>query len=333
MNNIFVADSDRYNKMEYRRCGNSGLLLPVISLGLWMNFGNEHPLQHQREIIYEAFNNGITHFDLANNYGMPYIHLAEQNFGRILKEGLMPYRDELIISTKAGFDCWEGPYGNWGSRKYLFASLHRSLKYMNLDYVDIFYHHRFDSETPLEETCMALTDMVRQGKALYVGISNYDADNAKKAIDILRDNKTPCLLVQPLYNMLHRDIESDLLPLLRKEKVGCIAYSPLAQGALTDKYLNGIPDESRAGRKATNSISEKYLTEENLIRIRKLNDIAAKRGQSLAMTALAYLLSKEGMTSVIIGASSVQQLKNSLQAKDNIKFSVEELAEIDAVLS
>ena len=300
---MYEAAGNRYEVMEYKRSGRSGVLLPRISLGLWQNFGLEKSLEEQKDILFRAFDMGITHFDLANNYGHPARGMAEENFGAILKSDLGRYRDELFISTKAGYDFWPGPYGNWGSRKYLMASLDSSLKRMGLDYVDVFYHHRPDPETPLEETMGALSDAVRQGKALYVAISNYQAPEAEKAIAMLRANGTPCLLHQPRYNMLERWVEDGLLELLDREGVGCICFSPLAQGALTDKYLSGVPEGSRASREG-NTIGGRYLSEESLVKIRELNQIAASRGQTLAQMALAWVLRRSEVTSVLIGASS-----------------------------
>ncbi|MFR1833262.1 MAG: aldo/keto reductase [Lachnospiraceae bacterium] len=329
---MYQAAENRYEHMEYKRSGNSGVLFPRISLGLWQNFGLEKPLEEQRSILLQAFDWGITHFDLANNYGHPARGLAEENFGKILKLDLKPYRDELFISTKAGYDFWPGPYGNWGSRKYLMASLDQSLKRMGLDYVDVFYHHRPDPETPLEETMGALSDMVRQGKALYVGISNYGVEEAAAAIRILKENKTPCLIHQPRYNMFERQIETHLLPLLEQEGVGCMAYSPLAQGALTDKYLHGIPEGSRASRQGT-TVGGRYLKEENLGKIRALAELAQKRGQSLAQLALAWVLRRREVTSVLIGASSVKQLGDNIQTLNHLDFEQEELDEIDRILA
>lgn len=317
--------------MKYRRCGRSGVLLPEVSLGLWQNFGLEKPLEEQREILCRAFDLGITHFDLANNYGSPARGKAEENFGAILKSDLGVYRDELFISTKAGYDFWPGPYGNWGSRKYLIASLDSSLKRMGLDYVDVFYHHRPDPETPLEETMGALSDIVRQGKALYVGISNYQAGEAARAIAILKANGTPCLLHQPRYNMFERWVEDGLLTLLQQEGVGTICYSPLAQGALTGRYLNGIPEGSRASRKGT-TVGGRYLTEERLEQIRALNEIAAARGQSLAQMALAWVLRRDEVTSVLIGASSTAQLEDNVKAIDGPEFAPGELEAIERIL-
>ena len=329
---MYQAAKDRYEAMEYRRSGRSGIQLPAVSLGLWQNFGLEKPLDQQREILCRAFDLGITHFDLANNYGYPAVGMAEENFGKILKSDLASYRDELFISTKAGFENWPGPYGNWGSRKYLMASLDQSLKRMGLDYVDVFYHHRPDPETPLEETMGALSDIVRQGKALYVGISNYGAEEAEQAIRILKENKTPCLIHQPRYNMFERQIEEALLPLLETEGVGCIAYSPLAQGALTDKYLHGIPEGSRASRQGT-TVGGRYLSEENLTKIRGLAEIAEKRGQSLAQLSLAWVLRRKEVTSVLVGASSVKQLGDNVQTLKNLDFTQEELDGIERILA
>jgi L-glyceraldehyde 3-phosphate reductase len=322
----YMPSPDRYERMLYRRCGRSGLLLPAISLGLWNNFGHDRPLETSRAILRRAFDLGITHFDLANNYGPPY-GSAEENFGRILKDDLAPFRDELVVSTKAGWDMWPGPYGEWGSRKYLLASLDQSLRRMGLDYVDIFYSHRFDPETPLEETMGALDTAVRQGKALYVGISSYSAARTAEAAAILRDLGTPLLIHQPSYSMLNRWIEEGLLDTLGELRIGCIAFSPLAQGMLTDRYLSGIPQGSRASRAAT--LSPDLITEETLGKIRALNEIAAARGQSLAQMALAWTLRDEGMTSALIGASSVEQLESNAAALERLDFADEELAEID----
>jgi L-glyceraldehyde 3-phosphate reductase len=318
--------SDRYEKMTYQRSGRSGLLLPTISLGLWHNFGHTRPLDTQRAILRRAFDLGVTHFDLANNYGPPY-GSAEENFGHIFASDLRPYRDELVISTKAGYDMWPGPYGEWGSRKYLLASLDQSLKRMGLEYVDIFYSHRFDPETPLEETMGALDTAVRSGRALYAGISSYSGDKTKEAAAILRGLGTPLLIHQPSYSMLNRWIEADLLDTLEEVGAGCIVFSPLAQGMLSDKYLSGIPEGSRASENS--SLSPKLLTEENLARIRALNEIAARRGQSLAQMALAWTLRDPRVTSTVIGVSSVAQLEDSLGALVNRAFTPEELAEID----
>lgn len=328
---MYQAEEKRYNRMKYKRSGRSGIKLPLISLGLWQNFGLEQPLEAQKEIIFHAFNQGITHFDLANNYGHPARGKAEENFGRILKEDMKQYREELFISTKAGYDFWPGPYGDWGSRKYLIGSLDQSLKRLGLDYVDVFYHHRPDPLTPLEETMGALSDMVKQGKALYVGISNYQKEEAQKAIEILRSNKTPCLLHQPRYNMFERWVEEGLLNLLDQEGVGCIAYSPLAQGALTGKYLDGIPQGSRASREGT-TVGPRYLTKERLNQIQKLNEVAKNRSQSLAQMALAWVLRKDEVTSVLIGASSKEQLDDNIRSLDNLSFEVSELMQIDEIL-
>lgn len=329
---MYEAAENRYEQMEYKRSGRSGVLLPLISLGLWQNFGLEKPFEEQKQILLRAFDLGITHFDLANNYGFPARGKAEENFGEVLRTDFKPYREQLFISSKAGFDFWPGPYGNWGSRKYLMSSLDASLKRMGLDYVDVFYHHRPDPETPLEETMEALSDMVRQGKALYVGISNYMPEEAEKAIAILKENKTPCLLHQPRYNMFERWSEEALLPLLEREGVGCICYSPLAQGALTGRYLKGIPEGSRASREGT-TVGGRYLTPDKLEKIRLLNQIAAERGQSLAQMALAWVLRRPEVTSVLIGASSVAQLEDNVAALDNRSFCREELDRIDAILA
>ncbi|TQM69149.1 L-glyceraldehyde 3-phosphate reductase [Actinomadura hallensis] len=322
----YVADTDRYERIPYRRCGRSGLLLPAISLGLWHNFGDDRPLDVQRAILRRAFDMGVTHFDLANNYGPPY-GSAEINFGRIMREDFRPYRDEMIISTKAGYDMWPGPYGDWGSRKYLLASLDQSLKRMGLEYVDIFYSHRFDPDTPLEETMGALDSAVRSGKALYAGISSYSAERTAEAAAILREMGTPLLIHQPSYSMFNRWIEGGLLDTLEREGVGCIAFSPLAQGMLTDKYLGGVPEGSRASKGT--SFSANLLTEENVERIRSLNEIARGRGQSLAQLALAWALRDGRVTSALIGASSVAQLEENLAALDRLDFTEDELAEID----
>src|SRR2546421_3763095 len=321
-----VAAAGRYDAMLYRRCGRSGLKLPAVSLGLWQTFGHDRPLETSRAIVRRAFDLGITHFDLANNYGPPY-GSAEENFGQLFRSDLAPYRDELIVSTRAGYDMWPGPYGEWGSRKYLLASLDQSLQRMGLDYVDIFYSHRADPETPLEETLGALDTAVRQGKALYVGISSYSARRTEEAVRILRDLGTPLLIHQPSYSMLNRWIEEDLLDVLGREGVGCIVFSPLAQGMLTDRYLDGIPEDSRAAR--DDSFSPRMLSDENLAHIRALNEIAARRGQSLAQLALAWTLRDERVTSALIGASSVAQLEQNLAALQRLDFDAEELDEID----
>jgi L-glyceraldehyde 3-phosphate reductase len=321
------AAPDRYERMVYRRCGRSGLLLPAISLGLWHNFGHDdRPLETGCAIIRRAFDLGITHFDLANNYGPPY-GSAEENFGRILREDLSAYRDELVISTKAGYDMWPGPYGDWGSRKYLLSSLDQSLRRMGLDYVDIFYSHRHDPETPLQETMGALDTAVRQGKALYVGISSYSAVKTAEAFAILRELGTPLLIHQPSYSMLNRWIEEGLLDTLDELGIGCIVFSPLAQGMLTDKYLAGIPAGSRATRNS--SLSPELITEEALAKIRALGEIAARRGQSLAQMALAWTLRDPRVTSTLIGASSVEQLEANVAALERLDFNEEELDEID----
>lgn len=327
---VYVANDKRYDKMKYNRCGRSGLLLPAISLGLWHNFGDVTEIQTSRQMLKRAFDLGITHFDLANNYGPP-AGAAESNFGRILKEDFSPYRDELVISTKAGYYMWPGPYGEWGSKKYLVSSLDQSLKRMGLDYVDIFYHHRPDPNTPLEETMRALDLVVRQGKALYVGISNYGAEEAKKAIDILNDLGTPCLIHQPSYSMLNRWIEDELIDVLEEEGVGSIAFSPLAGGKLTNRYINGIPKDSRA---ASDSIfmSEKDITEELVTKVNALNEVAMKRGQSLAQMALAWDLKVGKLTSVLIGASKVSQIEDCVKALDCLEFTEEELKTIDEIL-
>jgi L-glyceraldehyde 3-phosphate reductase len=311
--------------MQYRRTGRSGLLLPAVSLGLWHNFGDDKPFETQRAILRRAFDLGITHFDLANNYGPPY-GSAETNFGRHLREDFRRYRDELVISTKAGWDMWPGPYGDLGSRKYLVASLDQSLARMGLDYVDIFYHHRFDPETPLEETMGALDAIVRAGKALYVGISSYSGERTSEAVRILRELGTPLLIHQPAYNMLNRWVEEDLLDVLGRESVGCIAFSPLAQGMLTDRYLGGIPEDSRA---ALGKFLKPEMVERNLTHVRSLNELAERRGQSLAQMALAWVLRHDTVTSVLIGASSVRQLEDNIGALGNLQFSQDELDEID----
>jgi L-glyceraldehyde 3-phosphate reductase len=317
---------DRYDAMTYRRCGRSGLQLPAISLGLWNNFGEDKPIETQRAIIRRAFDRGVTHFDLANNYGPP-PGAAEINFGRILREDLAPYRDELIISTKAGYDMWPGPYGEWGSRKYLLASLDQSLQRMGLDYVDIFYSHRFDPDTPLEETLGAVSTAVKQGKALYAGISSYSGPRTTEAVQILRDLGTPVLIHQPSYSLLNRWIEDDVLDVVGEEGVGVIAFSPLGQGMLTDRYLDGVPEDSRAAKGVF--LDRSHLTEENLARVRALNEIAGRRGQTLAQMAVAWVLRDGRVTSALVGASSVAQLDDSLGALDNLDFSSDELEEID----
>ena len=322
----YVPTPDRYERMQYRRSGRSGLQLPVLSLGLWNNFGDDFPFESGRAVVRGAFDLGITHFDLANNYGPPY-GSAEENFGRMLAHDLRPYRDELVISTKAGYDMWPGPYGEWGSRKYLLGSLDQSLRRMGLEYVDIFYSHRFDPETPLEETMGALDTAVRQGKALYVGISSYSAEKTREAAEILRELGTPLLIHQPSYSMLNRWIEPELLDVLGEEGVGCIVFSPLAQGMLTDKYLDGIPEGSRASRSET--LSPSLITEEALDKIRALNEIASARGQTLAQMALAWTLRDPRVTSALAGASRVDQLEANVAALEHLDFTDEELAEID----
>jgi L-glyceraldehyde 3-phosphate reductase len=322
----YVAADDRYEHMQYRRTGRSGLQLPAISLGLWHNFGGDTPLERSRAILRRAFDLGVTHFDLANNYGPPY-GSAEETFGTIMREDLRPYRDELVISTKAGYDMWPGPYGEWGSRKYLLSSLDQSLRRMGLEYVDIFYSHRFDPETPLEETLGALDSAVRQGKALYVGISSYSPERTRDAAAILGALGSRLLIHQPSYSLLNRWIEDELLDVLGELGIGCIGFSPLAQGVLTDKYLEGIPEDSRAARNT--SLSPSKLTDQMMAKVRALNDLAATRGQSLAQMALAWTLRDPRMTSTLIGASSVAQLEDSLHALDNLDFSDEELAEIE----
>jgi L-glyceraldehyde 3-phosphate reductase len=322
----YVPADGRYERMTYRRSGRSGVQLPAVSLGLWQNFGHDRPLDTSRAIVRRAFDLGVTHFDLANNYGPPY-GSAEENFGRLMHDDLRPYRDELVISTKAGYDMWPGPYGEWGSRKYLLASLDQSLRRMSLEYADIFYSHRFDPETPLEETMGALATAVQQGKALYVGISSYSAEKTREAARILRDLGVALLIHQPSYSMLNRWIEPELLDTLEELGVGCIGFSPLAQGMLTDKYLHGIPEGSRASRDG--SLSPKLLTDEAMEKIRALNEIAQGRGQTLAQMALAWTLRDPRMTSTLVGASSVEQLESNVAAIDNLDFTEDELAEID----
>jgi L-glyceraldehyde 3-phosphate reductase len=321
-----MQDGERYTRMPYRRTGRSGLVLPAMSLGLWQNFGGDRPTETQRAIIRRAFDLGITHFDLANNYGPPY-GSAEENFGRFLKSDLAGRRDQLVISTKAGYDMWPGPYGIWGSRKYLLASLDQSLHRMGLDYVDIFYSHRFDPETPLEETMGALDTAVRQGKALYVGISSYSANRTKEAAAILRRMGTPLLIHQPSYSMFNRWIEPDLLDVLGREGIGCITFSPLAQGLLTDRYLNGVPAGSRASQ--AGSFSRELLTDKTLAKVRALNQIAQRRGQTLAQMALAWTVRNSRVTSTLVGASSVAQLEQNVAAVHRLDFAPDELAEID----
>ena len=322
----FHAAENRYDVQPYRRCGRSGLQLPAVSLGFWHNFGDDKPIETQRAIMRRAFDLGVTHFDLANNYGPPY-GSAETNVGRILGEDFAAHRDELVISSKAGWDMWPGPYGNGGSRKYLTASLDQSLRRLGVDYVDIFYHHRPDPDTPLEETAAALDAIVRSGKALYVGVSSYSGQDTARAATLLRDLGTPLTIHQPSYSMFNRWIESDLLDVLDTEGIGCIAFTALAQGLLTDRYLDGIPDDSRAA--AGKSLSTEMINDENLARIRALNEIARGRGQSLAQLALAWVLRRDTMTSTLIGASSVRQLEDNVAAADRLDFTDDELAAID----
>ncbi|MDT0677257.1 L-glyceraldehyde 3-phosphate reductase [Autumnicola musiva] len=326
----YTADENRYENMQYRRCGKSGIMLPLISLGLWHNFGDKDNFDNARTILRTAFDNGITHFDLANNYGPPY-GSAEKNFEKIFKEDFKHYRDELLISTKAGWDMWPGPYGNFGSRKYLIASLDQSLQRMGLDYVDIFYHHRPDPDTPLEETMGALDQIVRDGKALYIGISQYSAKETSKAAEILREQKTPFLIHQPRYNMMDRWVEEGLLNTLEHEGIGSIVFSPLEQGILTNKYLNGIPEDSRAATEGS-YLSESQITTEVVEQVQKLNDIAQSRGQSLAQMAVAWLLKDQRVTSVLVGVSKVSQLEDNIGALENLEFSQNELEEIDRIL-
>jgi L-glyceraldehyde 3-phosphate reductase len=323
----YSAAEDRYDAMPYRRCARSGLRLPAVSLGLWQNFGGDRPLETGRAILRRAFDLGVTHFDLANNYGPPY-GSAEENFGALMAKDFRPYRDELIVSTKAGYDMWPGPYGEWGSRKYLLASLDQSLGRMGLDYVDIFYSHRADPDTPLEETMGALHTAVQQGKALYAGISSYSPRRTEEAARILRDLGTPLLIHQPSYSLLNRWIEAELLDVLDAEGVGCIVFSPLAQGMLTDKYLGGVPEGSRASEKG-GSFDRGMLSEENLERVRALNEVAERRGQSLAQLALAWTLRDARVTSTLIGASSVEQLEQNIGALERLDFDDAELEEID----
>jgi len=327
----YVPANSRYDTVQYRRSGRSGLLLPAISLGLWHNFGGVDRLENCRAMLHRAFDLGITHFDLANNYGPPY-GSAEENFGRILHADFMAYRDELVISTKAGWDMWPGPYGDWGSRKYLLASLDQSLRRMRLDYVDIFYSHRPDPQTPVEETMSALDHAVRSGKALYAGISSYDAAQTATAAKVLRGLGTPCLIHQPMYSMFERTIENGLLDVLEKEGIGCIAFCPLAQGLLTDRYLNGIPADSRAGKPDT-FLKKGDVTGDVLAQVRALNEVARSRGQSLAQMALAWVLRDARMTSALIGASRVEQIEQNVAALTNLHFSAGELTQIDTILA
>ncbi|MFY7826814.1 MAG: L-glyceraldehyde 3-phosphate reductase [Flectobacillus sp.] len=326
----YLANPTRYGDMTYRRCGRSGLQLPALSLGLWHNFGGVDTFENYRAILHTAFDQGVTHFDLANNYGPP-PGSAEENFGTILKKDFLPYRDELIISTKAGYTMWPGPYGDWGSKKYLVASLDQSLKRMGLEYVDIFYHHRPDPNTPLEETMAALDLIVRQGKALYVGISNYKAEETAQASAILKQLGTPCVIHQPKYSMFERWVEGGLLDTLEKEGIGCIPFSPLAQGLLTNKYLQGVPEDSRAA-KPHGFLKTAMITPEKLEQIQQLNTLAQERGQSLAQMALSWILKDHRVTSVLVGASRPAQLLDSLECLKNTNFSAEELAKIETIL-
>lgn len=328
---VFQADKTRYESMQYRRCGQSGLRLPVVSLGLWHNFGDSTLIENSRQLLQRAFELGITHFDLANNYGPP-PGSAESNFGRIFREDFYAYRDELAISTKAGYTMWDGPYGDWGSRKYLVASLDQSLTRMGLEYVDIFYHHRPDPETPLRETMRALDHIVRQGKALYVGLSNYPAELARQAMDILDDLGTPCLIHQPKYSMFERAPEEGLLSVLQEKGVGCIPFSPLAGGQLTDRYLNGIPADSRAASKSR-FLNADQVSDEKLNKVRQLNALAESRGQKLSQMALAWVLRHDTVTSVLIGASKTSQIEDAVGMLNNIHFTADELEAIDAILN
>lgn len=327
---MYVANSERYNKMKYNRCGNSGLLLPAVALGLWHNFGDQANFDNIKEMLLGAFDMGITHFDLANNYG-PAPGAAETNFGRVINGDLKPYRDELIISTKAGYGMWAGPYGDWGSKKYLVASLDQSLKRMGLDYVDIFYSHRPDPNTPLEETCEALATAVRSGKALYVGVSNYDAPTTARAYDILKDMGVTLLIHQPSYSMMNRWVENGLLDVLEQKGMGAACFSPLAQGVLSGRYLNGIPSDSRAGKRSV-FLKPENLTDELMAKIRALNEMAEGRGQTLAQMALAWVLNSKCITSVIIGASRLSQIKENAGTIGNLDFTADELAEIDKII-
>jgi L-glyceraldehyde 3-phosphate reductase len=325
----YEAAANRYSDMQYRTCGKSGLKLPALSLGLWHNFGDTTPLSTQREILRTAFDLGITHFDLANNYGPPY-GSAEINFGRLFKDDFRPYRDELLISTKAGWDMWPGPYGQGGgSRKYVLASLDQSLQRMGLDYVDIFYSHRFDADTPLEETAAALAAAVQQGKALYVGISSYSAAKTREMAQLLREHKVPLLIHQPAYNMLNRWVESELLDTLGEIGTGCIAFTPLAQGLLTSKYLNGVPADARVNKPGGGSLQQSHLSAQNIEHVKKLSSIAERRGQSLAQMALAWVLRDACVTSALIGASRAEQVRENVAALARLSFSQDELAEID----
>ncbi len=329
---MYIAGEDRYEKMVYNRCGNSGLRLPAFSLGMWHNFGSVNEIENMKKILFTAFDNGITHFDLANNYG-PVYGSAEENMGRILKSDLMPYRNEMIISSKAGYDMWKGPYGNGGSKKYLIASLDQSLKKLGLDYVDIFYHHRPDPDTPLEETMAALDQIVRSGKALYVGLSNYKKEQTREAYKILKKQGTPFIIHQPRYSMLDRWIETDgLKDYLYENGIGCIAFSPLAQGILTGKYLNGIPRDSRIGSGKSPYLHESNLDGEKMDKVRRLNELAGERGQSLTQMALSWILRDGKVTSVLIGASRPEQILENIKALENTTFSKEELERIEGIL-
>jgi L-glyceraldehyde 3-phosphate reductase len=327
----YLANPNRYQNMQYRRCGNSGIKLSALSLGLWHNFGGVDVFENYRKTLHFAFDSGITHFDLANNYGPP-SGSAEENFGKILHQDFKSYRDEMIISTKAGYLMWDGPYGDWGSKKYLVSSLDQSLKRMNLDHVDIFYHHRPDPETPLEETMATLDLIVRQGKALYIGLSNYKTPEFEDALSILKRLGTPCLIHQPKYSMFERWVEESLIDSLEKHQVGCIPFSPLAQGLLTNKYLNGVPEDSRLA-KSTGFLTEDYATPDKLEKVKKLNEIAINREQTLAQMAIAWLLKDDRITTVLVGASKASQLADSLKALDNIYFEEYELKEIDEILN
>jgi L-glyceraldehyde 3-phosphate reductase len=328
---VYSPSGNRYDNMQYRRCGRSGIKLPAISLGLWHNFGGVDVFETARAMVRRAFDLGITHFDLANNYGPPY-GSAEETFGQILRKDLRPYRDELIISSKAGWDMWPGPYGDFGSRKYLIASLDQSLKRMGLDYVDIFYHHRPDPETPMEETMGALDTIVRSGRALYAGISMYDPEQTRQAVDLMRSLGTPLLIHQPNYSMFDRWVEEGLLDVLEEAGMGCIVFSPLEQGLLTNRYLKGIPADSRAA-KPHGELEQEALTEERLSKVRKLNEMAQERGQSMAQMALAWVLRQKEVTSALVGASRVQQVEDNVAALDNLHFTQDELETIDSVLS
>ncbi|MDC0584526.1 L-glyceraldehyde 3-phosphate reductase [Bacteroidales bacterium] len=326
----YMASADRYEQMKYRKCGNTGVFLPAISLGLWHNFGGVDVFETCREILHEAFDLGITHFDLANNYGPPY-GAAEETFGRVMQKDFSPYRDEMFISTKAGYDMWPGPYGNWGSRKYLVASCDQSLKRMGLDYVDVFYHHRPDPDTPLEETMQALDFIVKSGRALYVGVSRYSPEQTREAAAILKELKTPFLLHQPRYSMFDRHVEDELLDTFEEVGVGSIVFSPLAQGLLTSKYLKGIPENSRAA-KSHGHLQSDEISEDKIAKVRKLNVMAEKRGQSLAQMAVAWLLRDDRVTSVLIGASSVKQLQENVKAQNKLDFTDNEFQEIEKIL-